>query len=651
MTLAKQLYLVLIVLSLSLCAGTFAISLHHTQDFLARQLASTAQDTATSLGLSVSTSLAGSDLPTVQSMVDAVFDRGYYQLIRVDDTAGKTLYERHKPVAVEHVPQWFIDLFPLEVPAADANVMAGWRQAGNLSVLSHPGHAYDQLWRNASQTLLWFATGTGIALLLGTLLLRLILQPLRAVVGQARSICDREYPIQEKLPRTRELRLLVKAMNQVSTRVGRMFREQADLTQQLQKNAYIDTLTGVGNRHALDNQLDYLLHSEDEFTGGTLLLVQVADLNGYNHRHGFQAGDTLLLWVAASLWQALDGKARLLARISGGIFAVLTRIEDREDNTRLAERILKEMAELEADGIADASEVGHIGMAPCRRGRSPVEVLAQADLALREAEEAGPRQIRWADIAPNTPTESLGLQGWRERILHYLAEDALLLQVQPVANARRLDTWLHYDVRLRAREADGSLIPAGMFIGMAEPAGLAQTIDRRVIELAARWLENPEFAYTPLVLDLMAASVNDRSFRAWLGDFLQGRGIGSRLIFEVSEYSMVHDLGSVKALLETIRGHGAGLAIRKFGSRLASFDYLKDLPIALAKLDGGYSRELVQHRQNQVFVRAMVAMAHDLDIRIVADAVETAEAAEIFRNLNVDGLLGSYVGAPFDPAA
>jgi diguanylate cyclase (GGDEF)-like protein len=648
MTLYKQLYLALGFLFLLIFLGTFGISLNSTRAYLSQQLASTAEDTATSLGLSLTTHLAGKDLATVQSMVDAVFDRGYYRLIRVEDTAGKSVYERVSTPRIDGVPAWFIRLIPLETPTAEAGVMSGWNQAGTLRVASHPGYAYAELWRGARGNLLWFLICMGLSALAGTLLLRLILKPLRAVEHQARAICQHRYPVQDTLPRTRELRRVVQAMNRMSTRVGQMFAEQAALTEQLSHDVYIDPVTGLGNRQRFNTQMNHLLQSPDEFSAGTLLLLQLRDFKGYNDRHGYPAGDALLRQTAELLQEALGDQARLVSRLSGADFAALTLADDAEEAGVLADRVLDQLQRLSpGGGMTDAGDIGHVGLAACRCGQPLGEVMANADVALRQAQQDGPNQFRYlAGASDGGEPQEQGASLWRERLQRYLDEDALLLHLQPVADARQPGTWLNREVLLRAREAVGSLTPAGAFMSMAERTGLAQALDRRVIELADRLLNQSGQTLAPLAINLTPDAVNDADFAAWLTDFLHQRGIGPKLIFELSEYGVVRYLEPAQKLEGMLRQHGSGLAIDRFGSRFSSFTYLRDLPVRYVKLDGSYTRSLHETRETPIFVRALVNMAHELDIHLIAESVETEAEAQALTAMNVDGLQGYFIGRP-----
>ncbi len=127
----------------------------------------------------------------MNSMVDAIFDRGYYKTISVITVDGDTLIERNNPVTSKDVPSWFINNVDLRLPTAEAMVMSGWKQAATVVVVSHPGYAYRELWKNTVDTFWLFSLTTITALLLGILAIRLLLKPLQRVEEQAEAICER----------------------------------------------------------------------------------------------------------------------------------------------------------------------------------------------------------------------------------------------------------------------------------------------------------------------------------------------------------------------------------------------------------------------------------------------------------------------------
>ncbi len=341
MTLSRQLITLIVALFIIGLLGTLAISLNNTRHFLITQLESHAQDTATSLGLSLSPPMANNDLPTMNSMVDAIFDRGYYQEITIKRIDGSMLIERRNPLRIEGVPTWFVERIPLSTPEGEALVMSGWRQAATVHVRSHPGYAYAELWRNGMETLWWFSAVALGTLVLGLLMLRMVLRPLRAVEAQAEAICARDYRLQAKLPRTRELRRMVEAMNRMSSKVKLMFDEQAQSSERLREHAYKDPVTGLGNRRYFDTQLQHLMVTPEEFGQGALLLVQISDFKGFNDRHGYQAGDALLRRAAALISECCaPGKACSVTRLGGADFAVVAALTTASDAELLGSRHL-----------------------------------------------------------------------------------------------------------------------------------------------------------------------------------------------------------------------------------------------------------------------------------------------------------------------
>ena len=240
------------VLVVLLFMGTFAISVYNTRDYLESQLASHAQDAATSLGLSASAHVDSGDQAMVTAMVNAMFHRGDYLGIRFEDLGGKAWIERVAEVDVPDVPGWFVRTFTLHPPQRSATMMSGWRQVGRVLVTSHPALAYRKLWQTAVQTLNLFLAGALLALLGGMIGLRLLLRPLREVELQAEAICNREFPVVDGRPFTLEFRRVVEAMNRLSGRVARMLADSERTAAQLREQAFQDPVTGLANRMATE---------------------------------------------------------------------------------------------------------------------------------------------------------------------------------------------------------------------------------------------------------------------------------------------------------------------------------------------------------------------------------------------------------------
>ncbi len=627
--------------------GTTGISLNNTRHYLFSQLESHAQDTASSLGLSLSPYISDRDLVMIRSMVDAIFDNGYYRFIRLHDNHGGLIYGRELSVTIDGVPPWFIAQLPLETPIAEAAVMAGWNRAGTLSIASHPGYAYAVLWRITQETILWFAACAALGMGLTYLILREIFKPLQAVEEQAEAICNLEYHIQAKLPWAPELRRMVEAMNRLSAKVEATFNEQAVLAKRLQQDAYGDPVTGLGNRRYFETQMAHLLVAGEEFSVGPLLLIQLSDFKAYNDRQGFLAGDEWLFQAANILKQTCGGQVSLAARLTGADFTLLLKISTTQEAESVAQNLLSALIGLRASESVDQEDIAHIGIFMCQRGDTVANCLAGADLALQGAKLLGPNKYH-ALAADHLPVNILaGAHHWREELLRYLREERILLHLQPVValgqEGRRI---LLYSVLLRARDDEGDLIPAGVLIPMGERVGLSQALDRRAIELAAHLLADTPTSVVPLAINLAPNSVINTPFLDWLEHFLSHSSYTKRMIFEVREDGISSNHEMAARLANILTRFGCGLGINHFGNGFSTFSYLMILKIRYLKINGAYICGIDTDKENQIFVRALVMTAHHLDIKVIAVGVETTSELSVLKQMNVDGFQGYLMGAP-----
>ena len=649
MTLYRQLIILVITLFIAGYIGSFSISSTNLRHFLDKQLASHAQDTATSLGLSLSSAIQGDDLPVMEAMIDAVFDRGYYQRIAVTAVNGMTLIERSNPVRIKDVPDWFVRHVGLDTPGAEALVMAGWKQAATVHVHSHPGHAYRELWQNTVDTFWMFFLTALAVMLLGLLMIRIMLRPLQGVESQAEAICNGSYPIQEGLPRTRELRRVVEAMNRLSHKVNESFTKHSALTDRLRNEAHRDSLTGLGNRRWFNQQLQHQLDTQEKPARGALILVALQHLDRVNAEAGYQAGDHLLQTVAKLLESHIEHCPRChVFRISGSEFGILgVELEISE-----AETLAGELAsDLSQPGIADMAlqgGVAHIGVAMWEHGDAEDTLLARVDIAMRTAQASG--ENTWHRYKPATEGAApvRGNQEWRDHLHQVIRTGGITLFMQPVYTlSDDPPRPMHRELLARVTDDSGKPLDASLFMPMAERLGLAVEIDKTIIRLAIQYLEAHRDENTPLAVNLATGSLHDPAFPEWLhATLLDNPGTANRLLFEFPESAILKNTRHVASVIDRLAAAGYRCGIDHFGRSFRSLAHLCSLKVQYLKIDGSYTRDIHRESDNQFFVRALCDTAHSIDIQVIAGAVETGADAGMIARLNVDGVQGHLYGKP-----
>jgi diguanylate cyclase (GGDEF)-like protein len=528
-------------------------------------------------------------------------------------------------------------------------VMSGWKQAATVVVASHPGYAYQELWENCLDTLVLFSLTAVAAILLGILAVYLLLLPLKRVEEQAEAICHQNFVIQKKLPRTRELRRVIEAMNRLASKVNEIFTEQLSTTERLREQAYRDPVTGLGNRRYFDRQFQAVLESQEESSGGTILLLELSGLERVNTASGYQAGDILLHRTAELIQKRLAEFSKyFVSRTSGAGFGIVVEGISSREADALANALVNDLLQLHTEKLVEDSNIAHIGSAMWESGDSMSGVLAKADNALRSAQAMGNNGWHRHKPAEEAPRSIPGAAQWHSRLMQAISSANATLCAQPVLEFTGSgDKVLHKEIFLRLPDENDGFMTAGVFMPMAERIGLAAELDRFAIGKLLDHLSANPADPSRYAVNLAAASLHNPEFVQWLCRQLQAHpGHGQRIAFEFPESGVLGNIPDTRTVVDRLSALGCNCGIDHFGRSFNSFGYLRSLKIRYLKLDGGYTRDINRETDNQFFVRALADTAHSVDIRVFAEAVESVEELDAIRLLNIDGVQGYLFGKP-----
>lgn len=637
MTLRRQLFLSLAALFVTLLLASMTLSLLNARSHLNSQMITHAKDTAVSLSLALA---KASSKTAMESVMDAYFDQREYISIIFSNTSGDIILQRQLDEPTEDVPAWFVRWVPLVEPIGKVDVVAGSKQLGSVQVISNPGFAYLDLWATFRELLLLFGITGLITYVLAGLALDVLLRPLRRVQEQAASICERHFVEQTQLPRQRELRQVVEAINSMSRRLKSIFHEQLTLTENLRAQSHLDPVTGLSNRREFNARMQAIIDSEVG-NGGCLVILQISDFGRYNLQHGHETGDECLRAVGLQL-QSLGNEVpdAIISRRAGADFAVYLPRVNQERIKLLAPQLLSRLAAI--DLLHDHTI--HFGIACCDVLRPDHRLLSEADLALRQSQSRG--QSGWQIYQEGDVIQiAREARQWYATLSRVLQDRNLTFHYQPVFFKQERDNILATEVFCRITMQD-KLVHAGIFLPMAERFSLAEAFDRLIIDEVRLRAEKHNFRL-PLCINLSPQSISSTEFIAWFTGYLgEHQAFARQLVVETSEYLISTGTERVKMLCNMLHHHGAKLSLDHFGIHSAAFGYLHSMPLDFLKIDRSFIRNIHFDTDNQFYVQSLVQIAHSCDITILAEGVENEHEWQCLKTLGVDGGQGYFLARP-----
>jgi diguanylate cyclase (GGDEF)-like protein len=416
----------------------------------------------------------------------------------------------------------------------------------------------------------------------------------------------------------------------------------------LRRQATTDDLTGLPNRRALYLQAGVRL-AGPERRRQALLLLDLDRFKEVNDSLGHHMGDQLLIQVGARLGGHLRD-ADLLVRLGGDEFAVLLGDADHEQAAAVAVKLCAALAEpftLEDIAVHSSVSIG-IALFP-DDGPDLSTLLRKADVAMYKAKACADGHHVYGGADDTDFATRLRMV---EELRTALAHDQLVVYYQPKIE---LATGQVHDVEALVRwdhPTRGLLYPDG-FLDLVEEAGLMRTMTRVVLEIALNQAEawHAQGRQLVIAVNLSASSLVDTDLPDEVAAMLAARDLPpAALQLEITEEFLMSDRGRARDILTRLRSHGVQISIDDFGTGYSSLSYLRDLPIDELKLDQSFIFPMADDAHAAALVASTIALAHSLDLRMVAEGVENHTAYTELTAMGCDQAQGYYMSRPV-PAA
>lgn len=417
------------------------------------------------------------------------------------------------------------------------------------------------------------------------------------------------------------------------------------LSDKLEHQANHDPLTGLVNRREFDRRLEAAARR----TAGPLSLcfIDVDRFKLVNDTAGHRAGDDLLIEISSILSDAID-RGDTLARVGGDEFALILTDCSLPDAVRVAERLRVRVNAMAASFGGRTFPISlSIGVAGYDPDQDVDTLVTEADVACYAAKSAGRNRVSVASTGPDTTRRRDG--EWVRRVQDALANGGLRLAAQPIAPVAPTDGRNNFEVLVRMVDGD-DLVPAGVFIPPTERYGLITDVDRWVVnELIDTLSARPEIVGEIgfCTINLSARSIENEDFLGFLLEILGAHRIPPELlVFEITETTALSQFAAAVRFIESVSAFGCRFALDDFGAGFSTYQYLKQLPVHILKIDGSIVRDIATDPIDCEIVRSMAQVASAIGMQTVAEFVEDHTTIGLLSELGVDYAQGWGIGKP-----
>ena len=445
-----------------------------------------------------------------------------------------------------------------------------------------------------------------------------------------------------------ELKLLIELAGDISFALEYIAKEE-----KLNYLAYYDPLTGLPNRTLFDDRMTQCLRAASH--GQTLIALVLVDLERFriiNDTMGRHTGDALIKLIGERLQSAFFDRDSL-ARVNGNIFAVLlTEIKDESDIARIFEEKiigrLKQPFTLAGQDLRVSAKAG-VALFPSD-ATEPDALFTSAETALREAKASNDRYLFYARKMNAQVAERLKLENKLRRAVE---RQEFVLFYQP-----KVDLLTEHvtglEALIRWNDPDAGLVLPSLFISLLEEMDMIIEVGAWALKWAvseyAAWLETG-LRPPRISVNVSPLQLKRKDFVAMVQQAIATAGNPDHgLDLEITESVMMEDIDSNIVKLKAVRELGVGIAIDDFGTGHSSLRYLARLPIATLKIDRAFVQGMTTNPDDMAIISAIISLARNLNLKVVAEGVETEEQSKFLRLLKCDEIQGFLFSKPV-PAA
>ena len=735
MSLSKQLYLIISIIFFMIFTGNFIISVKNTKEYLEIESVTKAQDTATLLGMSLKNLLKDKSNPEIESIINAIANRGFYREIRledyyfslkdsdliknselkegkwqlsnlkVDENIGeieeltsllsmenelnilenlspennlkqvenseiensyiftpkeklndkhiiisfsavnikgqkidtkatipldKTLVQVTREVKFDSVPNWFIDMIPIELEEKSSEISDGWKTSAIIFVSANAGDAYAKLYDQAKSAMIYALIAFIISIVILFIFVQYILKPLKKLEKLAISIASGKFGIIKELPWTTEIKAVAIAFNDMSTKIEAIINRLNNTLENLSQKLSNDDLTGLCLKQNFETDMKKMFINKST---GYVFVIKITDLASFAKSHTTNEVNNFIKKFAQILKHTkLNENIKTNAyRFFGSEFALIAKNANYEDAINLSKLLQKNFEELSKE--FNKKEIVHIGGTPFNPIGTTPEILQSATQAYEKATLIGTNEFFITD----TNELSRDMESWRDLVFDIINNSKF--DVNYIGNCQTLNT---NDLKIVMQEAftnikdkDENNIRIGTFVSIAEKYEKIVEFDKKVIEKVIGHILINSIKHD-ISINLSLESINNTAFIAWIKNkILEHRNIASQLVFSATAYAVAKNEDKFKFFADEIHKCGAKIIIKRFETKFIPLGNLKDFNLDYIRLARDYTCDISKDYSKESFIESISDLAVLLNIKVFAENVKEDEDLKFLEKHNL----------------
>ena len=616
MSLSKQLLILISALFLMIFSLNFLLSLNNIRSYLEGESQIHAQDTATSLGLSLSPYMVEETDPIIETTMNAIFDMGYYQEIKLLNVDNQPLVTLTNKKEFEGVPGWFVEMIPMKTAMAESEISSGWSIRGVIYVAINPGYAYFKLYEQAKSSFYYSLAAFVLSIALLFVVLRMTLSSLKRIDQMALTIAGGRFETIDQLPWTTEVRNVTASMNIMSRKIEGAIKNLNTKLDGIGKKLQQDDLTGLNKKSSFDTDMKALFVADD--VNAFIFMVKVYGLADLVNELDQDEVDLFLKDFAQVLVfvseQCVDAEITSY-RFFGSEFALLVKHVGFKQTEDIAKLLSSSLAEL--GGKYKKPDIAHIGVAPFHPLDTTDDLLLAANEAYEQARLIGANSY-YIRISENRAKD---IAEWKSLVFNIVDNhDYKVLFVEQVESLQT-GQLLMEEAFTQAEDNKGNLIPIGVFIAIAEKFEKIVDLDKGVTSHVIKYIKSRQIQHA-VAINLSSRTIKNNNFRSWLAQVIkQNPSISQQMVFSLSAYAVAKEVSVYKEFIDFVHGLNARVIIKRFETQSMSPEVAKELNPDFIRLARDIGNGIANDAGKKAFVETMQEIAELLDVSVLAENI------------------------------